>query len=114
MDATGKGLLTEPETWEDFDWILRTGQSKDPAKLAAGGFWAYFHRIDELPVELEAAGFTGTRLLAVEGFAGLLGDLSDRMRDPAPLLRAIRLTESEPSMLGVSAHVLGAARLPIR
>jgi hypothetical protein len=32
------------------------------------------------------------------------------MRQPADLLRAVRHTEAEPSMLGVSAHVMGHAR----
>ncbi len=110
VDATLKGLLTAPDTWEDFDWILRTGQSKDPQRLADGSFWAYFHRPDELVTELELAGFSDIQLLSVEGFAWLLGDLPQRMTDPADLLRAIRLTESEPSMLGASAHVIGSAR----
>ena len=38
-----------------------------------------------------------------------LGDLPQRLREPEDLLRAIRLTETEPSMLGASAHVLGVA-----
>lgn len=37
--------------------------------------------------------------------------LPDRAADTV-LLRAVRLTETEPSMLGVSAHVLGVARTP--
>lgn len=110
IDATLKGLLTAADTWEDFAWILRTGQSKDPDKVADGSFWAYFHRSDELVAELELTGFSDIQLLAVEGFAWLLNDLPQRMADPAELLRAIRLTESEPSMLGVSAHVIGFAR----
>lgn len=111
MDATLKGLLDRSETWDDFDWIVRTGQSKDPVKFSEDGFWAYFHLPDELVAELEHAGFTDVRLIAVESFAGLLGDLPQRMRNPAELLRVLRLTESEPSMLGASAHVIGTARL---
>jgi SAM-dependent methyltransferase len=110
MDATLRGLLTAADTWDDFDWMLRTGQSKDPAKLTDGSFWAYFHRPEELVTELELAGFRDVQLLAVEGFAWLMGDLPERMTDPADLLRAIRLTESEPSLLGVSSHVIGCAR----
>ena len=109
MDATAKGLLTDPETWNDFATIIRTGRSKEPEKLARGGFWVYFHRPDELRTELELAGYTDVRLLPVEGFAGLLDDLPARLREPKPLLDAIRLTENEASMLGVSAHVLAVA-----
>jgi sugar phosphate isomerase/epimerase len=77
-----------------------------------GSFWAYFHRLDELRAELAAAGFEGIELVAVEGFAWLLPDLERRMADPEPLLRVLRLTESEPSLLGCSAHVIGVADRP--
>jgi SAM-dependent methyltransferase len=110
MDATLKGLLGRAETWAEFDWIARTGLSKDPAEVTEGGFWAYFHRPDELRDELVEAGFEDVRLVSVEGFGGLLGDLAERMREPDDLLRAIRLTEAEPSMVGVGGHALGIAR----
>lgn len=80
--------------------------------MADGSFWAYFHRPDELRDELAAAGFGEIGLVAVEGYAWLLGDLDARMTDPGPLLQAVRLTESEPSMLGCSAHVIGIASRP--
>lgn len=109
IDATQRELLDAAETWDDFDWILRTGQSKDPAKLADGSFWAYFHQPDEFVAELALAGFHDTALRAVEGFGWLLDDLPRRLAEPGELLRVLRLAEQEPSMLGVSAHVLGSA-----
>lgn len=112
LDATKKGLLGSGEIWDDFDRNLRVGLSQDPAQPAAGGFWAYFHRPEELRAELDLAGYRDIRLVAVEGFAWLLGDLEQRMTDPTDLLRAVRLTETEPSMLGTSAHVIGVARKP--
>ena len=116
LDATLRGLLTSADTWSDFDWILRTGQSKDPKKMVDGGFWAYFHRPEELVAELEVAGFTEIRLLAVEGFAWILDDLPRRMADPADLLRVMRLTESEPSLLGGkrSRHRFGPPAIEVR
>jgi hypothetical protein len=89
-----------------------TGLSHDPATLADGAFWAYFHQPDELRTELPDAGFADVELVAVEGFAWLLGDLEARMADPTPLLEAVRLTESDPSMLGCSAHLVGVASRP--
>jgi SAM-dependent methyltransferase len=112
MDATLHGQLGDAETWAEIDRIQRTGHNKDPEEFTGGGFWAYFHRVDELVAELEVAGFRDIRLLAVTGFAGLLGDLPRRMRDPDALLRAIRLTESEPSMLGASSHLIAVAGRP--
>lgn len=65
------------------------------------------HRPDELRGELAEAGFGDVGLVAVEGFAWLLGDLEAQVAEPGPLLHAVRLTESEPSMLGCSGHVIG-------
>jgi SAM-dependent methyltransferase len=110
MDATRRRLLDRSDTWDDIAWISRTGQSKDPTKVVDSTFWAYFHHLDELANEIGQAGYTDTRLIAVEGFAWLLDDLPWRMQQPADLLRAVRHTEAEPSMLGASAHVMGHAR----
>jgi hypothetical protein len=88
---------------------IKTGLSQDPASMADGSFWADFHQPDELRTELADAGLDDIGLVAVEGFAWLLGDLEARMANPEPLLRALRLTEAEPSMLGCSAHLIGIA-----
>jgi SAM-dependent methyltransferase len=110
LDASVKGLLDSPGILADLARSVETGLSQDPATMADGAFWAYFHRPDELRQELGEAGFTDVDLVAVEGYAWLLGDLETRMADPEPLLQAVRLTESEPSMLGCSAHVIGVAQ----
>ncbi|HZM83673.1 MAG TPA: class I SAM-dependent methyltransferase [Candidatus Limnocylindrales bacterium] len=112
IEATVRDMLSEPGIWEDFVRNLTTGLSQDPNQTPDGGFFAYFHRIDELEAELEAAGFADISLIAVEGFGRILGDLATRMSDPAPLLRSLRLCETERSMLGVSAHIIGWARKP--
>jgi SAM-dependent methyltransferase len=109
LDATVKGLLDSSTIWGGLELTLDTGLSQDPASMADGSFWAYFHRPDELRRELTDAGLDDIRLVAVEGYAWLLGDLAARMANPEPLLRAVRLTETEPSMLGCSVHVIGVA-----
>lgn len=109
IDATVKGLLGDPAVWATFDENLRTGLSQHPDRVTDGVFWAYFHRPEELRAELVEAGFDDVRLVAVEGFACLLGDLEARMEQPEPLLRVIRLTETDRSMLGCSPHVIGVA-----
>jgi SAM-dependent methyltransferase len=109
LDATVEGLLDSPTIWGDFQLNIDTGLSQVPASMADGSFWAYFHRPEELRRELTDAGLDDIGLVAVEGYAWLLGDLEERMANPEPLLRAVRLTETEPSMLGCSAHVIGIA-----
>ena len=53
-----------------------------------------------------------TTLLAVEGFAWLLGDLERYMQNPEALLRVLALCEAESSILGCSAHSIGVAVRP--
>jgi SAM-dependent methyltransferase len=76
---------------------------------------AYFHEPGEIVDELGAAGLAVTGQFGVEGAAWLISDMDSWLDDPdrrAAVLRALRLTESAPSLLGVSAHVLSAARVP--
>ena len=112
LDATERELLDEPGIFETFAHNIETGKSQSDELVRDGVFWGYFHRVDELGTELEEAGFSVTTVVAVEGFGSLLGDLERRMRDPAALLRVLALCESEPSMLGCSAHAIGVASRP--
>jgi SAM-dependent methyltransferase len=112
LDATVRGLMGSPAVRADTERSATTGLSQDPAGAAPGSFWAWFHRVDELEGELAEAGFTDVTLLAVEGFAWLLGDLAGRMAEPEGILAAVRMTERERSMLGCSAHVVGIATCP--
>jgi SAM-dependent methyltransferase len=88
IDATAHDLLGSPGIWDTFDLNLRTGHGNDLGLVSDGGFWAYFHQPDEVQAEVERAGFCHER--------------------------AITLTESEPSMLGVSAHLIAVASKPAR
>ena len=72
-----------------------------------------FHRPEELKGECTNAGLTIETLVAIEGPWWLLQDLGDRLGDPMrreQLLTALRRIESEPSLLGVSAHLLAVGR----
>jgi SAM-dependent methyltransferase len=76
---------------------------------------AYLHHPTEVPGEFTDAGLTGVTRYSVEGALWLLADLEARLTDPerrAPLLDAIRLGESDPSMLGACGHLLTAGRRP--
>ena len=76
---------------------------------------AYMHRPDELLAEVAAAGFADARVLGVEGPGWLLPDFDAQWEDPvlrAGLVDVARALESEPSVLGASAHLLAIARRP--
>ncbi|HUP86074.1 MAG TPA: class I SAM-dependent methyltransferase [Acidimicrobiales bacterium] len=106
LDATGRGLIHDPDVRAGFDVNIGTGLSADPSKLRDGGFWAYFHRVEEAGSEVEAAGFLDLEHIGVEGHAWLLGNLEKLLLQPQQLLEVIRLIESEPALLGMSAHLV--------
>ncbi|HEU4629747.1 MAG TPA: hypothetical protein VFS08_08365 [Gemmatimonadaceae bacterium] len=84
----------------------RTG---DPAYFTT----ACFHRPEELASECAAAGLAHEATLAVEGPGWLLAELDSRLGDDAHrsvLLAALAALEAEPTLLGVSAHLLAVAR----
>ena len=109
LDATGRGLIHDTEVRAGFEVNVRTGLSADPSTLRDGGFWAYFHRVEEVGPEVEAAGFVDAQQIGVEGHAWLLGNLEELMLEPQHLLKVIRMIESEPALLGMSAHVITIA-----
>ncbi|NUO99960.1 MAG: class I SAM-dependent methyltransferase [Streptomyces sp.] len=76
------------------------------------GFSAYFHDPGEVPREFADAGFPDVRHYGLEGAFWLYGDVDAWLDDPgrrALLLDAQRSMESEPSLLGVSGHLLTVA-----
>ena len=70
---------------------------------------AYLHRPEALSSEVVEAGFQHQATLAVEGPAWLFESFKDYWADPElrlVVLDLIRKVEAEPSLLGMSAHVL--------
>ncbi|HZU56057.1 MAG TPA: class I SAM-dependent methyltransferase [Actinocrinis sp.] len=78
---------------------------------AAGGEFttAYLHQPDEIAAEVAAAGLTVSGQYGIEGAAWLFGGIDACLDDEAKraeLLKALRIAESEPTLLGISAHLL--------
>jgi hypothetical protein len=71
---------------------------------------AYFHHPAELRSEVEEAGLAFHGLFGIEGAASLVGHLWDDPKDREHLLRVARTIEQEPTLLGLSAHLLAVAR----
>jgi len=84
--------------------------------LSGGDFTlGYFHHPADIAAETRAAGLEVTGQYGVEGAAWLMGDIGAYLDDESQreaVLAALRITESEPSLLGVSGHLLTAARRP--
>lgn len=91
---------------------LTTGEHHRPERYPNFIAEAYFHTPEAFTEELTEAGFHVTNLLAIEGIIWPTPDLNAKWEDPssrARLLELLRLTESEPSILGYSPHFMAAA-----
>lgn len=109
LDATMKGLISNEASGQDFDFTLETGMTINPDCASDQAFFAYLHRIEEIEPEMEEAGFLCSTLIGVEGPAWIMGNLANLVAQPAALLEVLRKIESEPSLLGVSGHVIAVS-----
>lgn len=115
LDGLRRGFLFDPAFRRIVDRDLHDGQHRNPERRPHWFTTAYFHHPDELPEEAGAAGLEVVEVLGVEGVAGWLVGHLDRWDDPVDretILFAAQATESEPSLLGASAHLLMVGRHP--
>lgn len=101
-----------PQALAQADEAERTGVLPP---LFEGSFNGYMHTPDELRDEVEESGLLLHALVNVEGIGFALGDLDERLTDPADrerLLSSLRITESVPELLGVGPHLLAVATAP--
>ncbi len=94
---------------------LATGQHRNPTGNPDWFTTAYFHRPEELRTECEDAGLSVTAVLGVEGLPGWLDHLADRwdtVEGRDVILDAVAAVEAEPTLLGLSAHLIAVARTP--
>ena len=76
---------------------------------------AYFHRPEDLLKEMRTAGFALHTCLGIEGPSGMLSNFDERwsdVRQRDDMVRVAKLLEAEPSLLGMSPHILAVARKP--
>jgi ubiquinone/menaquinone biosynthesis C-methylase UbiE len=113
LDGLHRGYLEDPAFADVAAGDRRDGRHRNPTGNPAYFTTAYFHRPEDLAAECSAAGLTHEATLAVEGAGWLLADLDARLADEqrrAVLLAALATLEAEPTLLGVSPHLLAVAR----
>ena len=95
------------------DRDLKDGQHRNHTGQPGYFTTAYFHRPEDLKAELELAGFRDVTVLGVEGPAWILPEFDARWSDDAhrrDLLEIAKALESQPSIVGASAHLLALGR----
>jgi ubiquinone/menaquinone biosynthesis C-methylase UbiE len=113
LDGFVQGYMDDPKFVDIAAQDLADGQHRNPFDNLSYFTTAFFHHPEELKEEIEGAGFTHQNTFAVEGFGWMLQNFEDHWNNPKRrerLLRFIRSTETEPSMIGVSAHLLAVAK----
>jgi ubiquinone/menaquinone biosynthesis C-methylase UbiE len=112
-DGLLRGFLEDPSFEEIVERDVREGQHRNPTGRPEWFTTAYFHLPEELRDEVIEAGFKVEALVGIEGPAWVLPDLDTWLEDPlrrSRLLEAIRRVETEPSLLGATAHILVVGR----
>jgi SAM-dependent methyltransferase len=107
-----RDLFLDPDFTAIVETDLVSGQHRNPTARLDYFTTAYFHHPDELRRELDFAGFAVTGVFGLEGPGWLLQNFETRWANPrtrADLLGIARSLEAEPSLLGLSAHLLGVA-----
>jgi SAM-dependent methyltransferase len=112
------GMLTQQlyrEHPQVLDMVDRLEADGVLPPLHPSAFTGYTHRPDQLRDEVAAAGLVVEDLVGVEGMAFAIGDLAERLADPADrevVLEAARAVQRVPELLGLSPHLLAVARVP--
>jgi SAM-dependent methyltransferase len=113
LDGLSRDLFQDRRFGAIVEQDLRDGQHRNPTDRLDYFTTAYFHHPDDLRTEVAGADLTLDGVYGLEGPGWIVPDLPARLEDPrrrADLLRVARLLESEPLMVGISAHLLVVAR----
>ena len=119
FDGLARGMLADARFREIVGRDLTTGQHRNPDRVPGWFTTAYFHHPDELEAEAAEAGGEIVELAGVEGLAAWLPQLeaqwSEHWSDAAMrdvILDAARSVAREPTLRGLSAHMVLVARRP--
>ena len=113
LDGIKEGFLADPDFAAIVDRDLTDGQHRNPTGKPEYFMDTFFHHPDELRSEIAESGFEMAGIFGIEGPGWLVRDFDAWWDDPARrerLLRLARRLESEPSLSGLSPHLLAAAR----
>jgi SAM-dependent methyltransferase len=114
FDGLARGFLFDHEFQRIVENDLRDGQHRNDRQHPRWFTTAFFHHPDELRLEISAAQLDLIELVGVEGLAGWLPSLEAHWETEAGrevIMHAAEAVEKEPTLLGLSAHLLAIARV---
>lgn len=111
LDGIARGLIRDPDFVRILEQDLKTGQHRNETGNPDYFTTAFFHHPDELKMELIEGGFPNPRLCAIEGPLWSVPE-SATGEHQERLLATMRELESEVTLIGASAHIMGIATKP--
>jgi SAM-dependent methyltransferase len=115
FDGLARDLMSDPRFARIVEQDLRNGQHRNPTERLDYFTTAYFHHPEELAAEVLGAGLALQGVYGLEGPGWILPDVAERMAHAErreTLLRVARMLETEPLVVGSSAHLLAVAQRP--
>ena len=112
LDGLTTRSLDDPNFSAIVDTDLETGVHRNPTSRPEWFTTAYFHRPEELAGEITEAGLALDGVFGVEGPGWLHASPSEGDEVDETVLRVARALQSEPSVVGASAHLLAVGRRP--
>jgi SAM-dependent methyltransferase len=113
LDGLARNLFTDSRFAEIVERDLRAGIHRNDTDRLDFFTTAYFHRPEDLREEVQRSGFEVQGLYGIEGPSWMFSDFDERWNDPHRrnvMVTIARLLESEPAVIGSSAHLLVVGR----
>jgi len=113
FDGLARQFLFDPDFRKTAERDLAEGQHRNPTDRPEWFTTAYFHHPHELRAEAQDCGLDVVDLVGVEGLANWLPQLEERWATPEgqeTIMFSARCVEAEPTLLGISAHLLIVTR----
>jgi SAM-dependent methyltransferase len=117
FDGLARKFLFDPDFVAIVTEDLATGQHRNPEGRLHWFTTAFFHHPNQLRDEVTQAGLMVQEMVGIEGLAAYLPQLAgdwENEADRDKILWAAQAIESEPTLLGLSLHLLLIATAPNR
>ena len=112
LDGIRSGFLKDAQFAAIVEADLKDGQHRNPTGRPAYFMDTFFHHPDELPAEVVEAGLAVRGLYGIEGPGWLARNFDEWWESPKQrevLIDLARKLETEPSLMGLNAHLMVVA-----